>query len=697
MPQESSRPPTTLWARVDQAAALVERDPATAESLAVEILRQTPGQPEALAVLVSARCRSNDHAGARRLLESFAGETPGIAAIHYELGVLLSEMGNFDEAMEALSRAVEREPRHPEALDALANIRRKQAAAPRRLETGRPREMETAACGSADQLPRAETLLREWLQVHPTEVWALHMLGNVYIRQKRNREAEQALVQALALAPDFSGARWMLAGTYFYRGNWERTLAQVEKLLARNPENPDYVQLKADALLHSGEIDAALACHEDLLSKQPGAEHWTYYGRALRAAGRQAEAIAAYRKAVALKPEFDLVWWCLADLKTFRFMPSDIESMRAALEKPDLTGKKRARLNFALGKAFEDEKQYALSFAHYERGNAEVRAYTPYDAEMWTARMRESKRLFTESFLHDCRDWGHPAEGPIFIVGLPRSGTTLIEQILASHSRVEATSELTALEWVAHHLTDRGDYPEFLKQATREQIRSGGDTYLSMTGNYRKLKRRFFIDKMPNNFDYLGLILLLFPKARIVDARRHPLGSGMAIFKHYMSEGNSFAFDLASIGHHYRMYVELMAHFDAVAAGRVHRVFYERLVAEPETEIRGLLDYCHLPFEEACLRFHETRRAVLTPSSEQVRRPIYTEAAELWREFEPWLGPLKSALGDVLECYPGVPKFDEAAAPAEWRISFTSSTGLVGQPFNSTVSLSRRTPPSRRP
>ena len=697
MRQESSPPPTTLWARVDRAMALLDSDPATAESLSVEILRQTPGQPAALAVLVSARCRRNDQAGARQLLQSFAGETPGIAAIHYELGVLLSGMGNFDDAMEALSQAVECEPRHPEALDAVANVRRKYAAAPRRLETGRLRALETAARGSTDQLPRAETLLRDWLEFHPTEAWALHMLGNVYIRQKRNREAEQALLRALALAPDFPAARWMLAGTYFYRANWERTLAQVETLLVRDPENPDYLRLKADALLHNGEVDAAVEYHERLLSKDPGAENWMHYGRALRAAGRQTEAIGAYRKALALEPDSDAAWSCLAGLKTFRFTPSDIETMTSALGKPDLTGKQHARLNFALGKAFEDEKEYALSFAHYERGNAAVRAYTPHDAEWWTTRMHESKRLFTESFLHDRRDWGCPEEGPIFIVGMPRSGSTLIEQILASHSQVEATGELTALEWVAHGLADRGEYPGFLKQASREQVRSGSDAYLSMTETYRKLKRRFFVDKMLNNFDYLGFILLTFPKAKIIDARRHPLGCGMAIFKHYILEGNSFAFDLASIGRHYRIYVELMAHFDAVAPGRVHRVFYERLVADTETEIRALLDHCGLPFEEACLRFHETKRAVLTPSSEQVRRPIYTEAAELWREFEPWLGPLKSALGDVIEAYPGVPNFDESAPPAEWGISFTSSNDAGRQGLGSRVSLSQPTPPSRRP
>jgi hypothetical protein len=265
-------------------------------------------------------------------------------------------------------------------------------------------------------------------------------------------------------------------------------------------------------------------------------------------------------------------------------------------------------------------------------------------------------------------NWGSSRRDPIFIVGLPRSGTTLLEQILASHSLVEPTNELQSLEAVVRDLQHRNgkSYPSLMLDLSIQQVTDAGDEYIERAGAYRKWNRRFFIDKMPNNFSYLGMILTALPNAKIIDARRHPLGSGFAVFKHYFVDAYSFAFDLTGIGRYYRNYVELMAHFDTVQPGRVHRVFFENLVTAPEQEIRKLLDYCGLPFEQQCLHFHDSKRADHTPSSEQVRRPISADAAELWRQYERWLDPLKSALGDILDAYPNVPSFPENRPPMQW-------------------------------
>ena len=680
MSREAARA-TTLFAAVESAAGLLDADPSAAALAATEILKKTPGQTQALGVLAAARCSLNDPTSALRLFESFAAETPNIAAIHYERGLLLIEMGDMAEAVAALSRALELEPLHPEARRALAMVSlhahpgdSPSCAARRDFGTARLQVLESAARGSPDQLPRAESLLREWLNVHPTDISALQLLGSVYIRLSRHEEAEEHLSKAVDLAPDFLDARWMLAGTFYYRGNWDVALRHADKLLERNPEKSEYLELRSYALLQVGEFAAAIASYESTLSKHPTAESWKSYGHALKAVGRQQEAIAAYRKAITIKSDFGLAYWCLADLKTFRFTSADVAAMRDALERPNLTSQNRARFHFALGKALEDEQRYEESFAQYREANAATSTIGQYSAADDAQFVRRCKAVFTSGFFRERSHWGSAAREPIFVVGLPRSGTTLIEQILASHSNVEATSELQVLESVARRLSldaSRADrrYPELLQFAKSEEIHSAAEEYLTATRVYRKLNRQFFIDKMPNNFTYLGLVLLMLPNAKIIDARRHPLGSGLAIYKHYFAEAYSFAFDLANIGQYYRNYVELMAHFDAVMPGRVHRVFYEQMVANTEPEIRKLLDYCGLPFEEACLRFYESGRPVSTPSSEQVRRPIFADAAELWRRYEPWLASLKSALGDVLETYPGVPDFGDSVYKTKWHLS----------------------------
>ena len=471
-------------------------------------------------------------------------------------------------------------------------------------------------------------------------------------------------------------ARWTRAITHVRQGDWEKALPELEILLGEDPGNSDYLNLKAHSLLNIGEYERAIACFETWVSKHPAAETWMFYGYALVTVGRPQDSVAAYREAISRKPDLGEAYWSLSNLKTFRFTPAEIIAMHEALERTDLEPRSRWLMHFALGKALEDAKQYAESFEQYRKGNVLFRSGLRYSAENTTKFVRRSKALFTPEFFTERAGAGSQAPDPIFIVGLPRAGSTLIEQILASHSMVEGTKELTVLNAIAMRLADyertRVDrYPDILVELKAEEFRSAGDEYIARTRVHRKLGRPFFIDKAPGNFQHLGLLHLILPNAKIIDARRHPLGCGFAVFRQYFPQAFGFAFDLAEIGRYYRDYVELMAHFDTVLPGRIHRVIYEDLVANPEREIRRLLDHVGLPFEESCLRFHETERGVLTPSAEQVRKPIFTDALEQWRHYEPWLGPLKFALGDVLEAYPAAPKFGERNFDynAQWSLS----------------------------
>ncbi|HEX3652432.1 MAG TPA: sulfotransferase [Rhizomicrobium sp.] len=523
-------------------------------------------------------------------------------------------------------------------------------------------------------LAAAQETVLEFLAVHPANASAHHLLACVLLRLNRYSEAEKHFLRTIELAPDHAKARWMLVRILVQRTEWEKALQQIEVLVRQYPDDPDYLNLKAHALLHSGEYEGAISCFEALVSDHSTAEHWMFYGFALATVGNYQEAIVSYCKAIALKPDLGEAYWSLSNLKTFRFDSSETGAMRKALDQPGLDARNRWLLHFALGKAFEDAGDYRNSFEQYKNGNTLFRRQLQHSADKFADFVQRSKALFTPEFFRERAGSGNSSADPIFIVGLPRSGSTLIEQILASHSMVEGTKELTVLNSIAMRGSGTRDgYPEILRHLKMEELRAAGDEYIARTRSYRKLQRPFFIDKAPANFHHLGLLHLILPNAKIIDARRHPLGCGFAVFRQYFPQAFSFAFDLAEIGRYYRDYVELMAHFDRVLPGRIHRLFYERMITDPEREIRSLLEYCELPFEESCLRFYDTKRAVLTPSAEQVRQPIFTDGLEQWRHYESWLAPLQSALGDVLTSYPDVPKFDRPSAlyGTSWTVSVT--------------------------
>ncbi|MBU6371252.1 MAG: sulfotransferase [Alphaproteobacteria bacterium] len=534
-------------------------------------------------------------------------------------------------------------------------------APPRRLPPGAaeraiaaaltdPRLIDAALALRENRIPDAERLLRAHLKVDPIDVAAIRMLAEVAARIGRFRDSETLLRRALELDPEFGAARANLATVLYRMNRSEEAISELDFLIGEDPDNPGHANLKAAALGKIGEFEEAIALYEEVLRAEPRQPRvWMSYGHMLKTLGRTDAGVTAYRKAIEIAPQFGEAWWSLANLKVVRFDDADVAAMQAQLARTDLTDDDRLHLEFALGKAFEDRKAPEAAFGHYARGNAVRRRALPYDPAETTAAVDAAKAVFTPEFFAARAGSGCPAPDPIFIVGMPRAGSTLLEQILSSHSQVEGTTELPDIP----ALTRRApDYPADVTTWTEDRCRSVGEAYLERARVQRKTDRPFFIDKLPNNWLHVGFIKLVLPNAKIIDARRHPLSCCFSNFKQHFARGQAFTYGLEDLGKYYADYVRLMAHFDTALPGAVHRVIYERMVEDTETQIRALIAACGLPFEEACLRYYETDRAIRTPSSEQVRRPIFREGAENWQAFEPWLGPLAAALGPVLENYP---------------------------------------------
>jgi tetratricopeptide (TPR) repeat protein len=673
---DTEDPVGTMEHKLAEIEGLLFTDAARAAVQAEQILLATPGHPVATLLLGVARRFTGNASGAVETLEPLTRSQPDHAAIHYEFGRACSAAGRSAQAIAALRRAVELQPALPGAWNSLAGELRAagddaaaDAVCSRRIELASrdPRLQKADAALRENRLAESNSLLRQHLEEDPTDVLAMHLLAAVYMRHGDFADAGKLLARCLELAPNYAAARHdyaLVLDNLMRRGE---ALREIERALEIDPDHPGYRNLQAALLDRLGEYDRAIEVYAGLLDEhreQP--KVWTSYGHTLRAAGRGDDAVSAFRWAIEYQPECGEAWWGLADLKTFAFSAGEVDEMRRQLERTDLSDDDRSHFEFALGKALEDGGDYVESFEHYAEGNRLRRKMLPYNATQLTAGVQRSKAFFMPDFFADRADCGSPERDPIFIVGLPRSGSTLLEQILASHSAVEGTMELPDMLAIVQELGERGAeagtwrFPEVLASLEPDEFRALGERYLESTRIYRKTDRPMFIDKMPNNFANVGLIQLLLPNARIVDARRHPLASCFSIFKQLFARGQAFANSLDDLGHTYRDYVELMAHIDEVLPGRVHRVFYEHLVDDTEAEIRGLLDYCGLPFEERCLHFHETDRAVRTASSQQVRQPINRAGVDHWRHFEDWLDPLKQALGPVLDSYPDVPRFDPA-------------------------------------
>ncbi len=674
----TTEPTGTLEVALERAAQLLTLDPKLAAEQAMEILAAVPRYPPALLLLGSAQRQAGDAATALELFDGLVKEQTRWSSAHFERGLTLAALGRGNEAIESLRRTTELKPDHTAAwrilgdhLFAIGDSKAAESAHSRHIScaTKDPELRKAAAAMLQNDMHLAEQILKQRLLRTPTDVPAMRMLAEVAVRCDREDDAFNLLTRCLELAPDFAAARFNYAVLLHRRNQSSAAMAELERLLLGDPDNPSYRNLVAVTLSRIGEYSRSSEIYAELLREYQGnSKIWLSYGHVLKTEGRHADCVDAYRKSIEYDPGFGEAYWSLANLKTFRFTDADISAMHAQLADASLRDEDRVHLHFALGKAHEDTREYAHSFDHYAKGNALYRAESRYDADRSSARVKRLKKILTAELFAERAGVGCQSADPIFIVGMPRAGSTLLEQILSCHSRIEGTSELPELISLARELRDEAEtgeiaaYAEILSSKSPAELRELGEQYLERVQIHRKTERPFFIDKMPNNFMHIGMIQLALPNAKIIDARRHPLGCCFSNFKQYYARGQNFSYSLQDVGRFYRDYVELMAHFDEVLPpGRIHRVFYEQTVTDTEAVVRELLDYCGLDFEPDCLRFYESQRPVRTASSEQVRRPINSEGSDLWHHYQQWLEPLKRELGEVLPMYPEIPppRFEE--------------------------------------
>jgi predicted Zn-dependent protease len=651
-----------------RASVLLDSDPMAAAHRARAILANIPQHGEANLLLAVACRLCGDLTTATSVLEYLVGAHPASPIMQLELGRTYAARGHSAEALAAFQRVVERDPTLADGWRELAaqcflagDARGGDVAYLKyaQLAPSEPQLHDAYVALTDNRLDPAEGVIRRRLQEAPHDPVALCLLADIFTRRGKDMLAEQYLTECLQYAPGYPVARYDLARLLYSQQRVAEVLPLIERLLATEPRNARYLSLKAQAIRLIGRSEEAVVLMEGVLADHPDdAQLWLLFGNLLREIGEHTRAIEAYRRSIAARPAFGEPYWSLANLKTFRFTAEEVETMQRQLARSPALGTSRIHLQFALGKAFEDASNFATSFEHYTRGNAAHRATIEYDDSATSSFMQRSKTLYGTGFFAARSGWGNERLDPIFIIGLPRSGSTLLEQMLASHSQVEGTRELVVLPAIVQEIVSRpkttnsSEYPDLVASLGRTEIGQLAARYLSQTEAQRTSGKPRFVDKMLGNFAHVGLIHLMFPRAAIIDARRHPLGCSFSCYKQFFPRGMNFSYDLGEMGRYYRDYADLMRHIDAVLPGRVHRVYYEQLVSDPEREVRCLLDYCGLPFEAGCLRFYDNRRAVLTVSSEQVRRPIYPEGVDQWRHYDPWLQPLREALGNLIHEYP---------------------------------------------
>ena len=656
-----------LQTALGHAVTLLSRDPALAQEQVSEILKIYPDTPKAKRILASAYRMQKKPQKGLEILTAMLGDFLDSPDFLHEIAQCYGAVGRGDDAINTLRRAVTLDPKHAPSWQSLGHqlkVAGDEAGSQHAFEqhfalsTAHPELVEAVSLLREGKLGKAERIVRELLKEYPTDVSAIRILADIGIKVGQLKDARNLLERCLELAPDFHAARHSYALVLIRLHKPEAALHEAERLLMLEPNNPNFLTLKGSILVRIGDHDEAIRIYEKVLNNYPNqARAQMSYGHTLKTVGRLEDSIEAYRKCIRLSPEVGEAYWSLANLKTFRFSDDDIDNMRQQVTAEGGDADDQAHLAFALGKALEDRGAYDESFRFYRRGNSIRRIEHRHNPRINVLDSVRQVRTLDKAFFEQRKGWGCQSSEPIFIVGLPRAGSTLLEQILASHSQVEGTTELQDIIAMSRRLGDRsrqnpaGKYPEILRQMTADQFRELGESYLETT-RIQRSDYPFFIDKMPNNFRHIGLIHMILPNSRIIDARRHPMGGCFSGYKQLFVNGQTFTYGLEDIGKYYRDYVRLMDHWDTVLPGRVHRVQYEKMVSDTEAQIRALLDYCELDFEEQCLRFYETERAVRTPSSEQVRKPIYKEGLEQWRHYEQHLGPLKEALGsEIMQRY----------------------------------------------
>jgi len=622
-----------------------------------EILSEHPDDGEALYIAAVASRYLRQFSDAASYLARLHRAMPEYGRAWQEEGHLALAQGDAAAALSSFMRATRFNP----ALDAswreqarllaeagrMAEARTAQAQMKRIADL--PRELVAVTNHlSEGRLARAEEICRHYLRANPRDVEGMRLLAKIGIKLGILDDAEFLLESAVAFSPDDVQLRFDYIDALRRRQKFATAKDEAQALFERDPANPLFQSRLAIESIQTGDYDRGLELFDAVLEKLPNdPASLTSRGHALKTKGEREDAEASYRSALSVKPDHGDAWYALANLKTYRFDTAEIEMMKKQAQRDDLAFMDRVHLNFALGKAFEDERDHEASFAHYDEGNALKRAQTRYSADAMSAELARQKKVCTPELFEKQAGGGHDAPDPIFIVGLPRAGSTLLEQILASHSQIDGTLELPNILALAHRLRGRkashSNYPEVLHDLSADQRAEMGETYIEDTRIHRA-GARFFIDKMPNNFRHIGLIHLILPNATIIDARRAPMDCCFSGFKQLFAEGQEFTYGLTEIGRYYSDYVDLMEHWDAVLPGKVLRVQHEDVLDDLEGQVGRMLGHIGVDFEPACLSFHETNRAVRTASSEQVREPINRKGQGAWKPFEPWLDPLKQAL-----------------------------------------------------
>ena len=631
------------------------------------VLEAEPENTEALYMSAVCRRYKREFKAALGVLAQLKAIAPEHGRAHQEEGHTFRDMRQVDDALRAYSRACRYNP----ALDAswrgqhaiLSAKGMEREAVQVQVQLERLQAMPAALVSIMDligqgRLLKAEEYCRQFLLKIPHHVEGMRLLADIGMRLGVLDDAEFLLESALRFEPDNNQIRIDYVQVLRKRQKFRQALEQTKHLLKSSPKNPQFLSLFAVESMKSGDYEAALGAFDNVLAQLPGdPTTLTSKGHAYKTSGEYDSAVSSYRAALSSQPQYGEAYYSLANLKVYEFSDDEITSMLAQESDNNLSHIDRAYFSFALGKAYEDRRDFDTSFEFYRRGNSLKKSQSRYDAEKMSEDLLAQRDVCTSDFFDDRSGVGYEVADPIFIVGLPRAGSTLLEQILSSHSLVDGTLELPNILSLSQRLRRRGrqsdasKYPDILAELSVEELKAFGEEFISDTQIHRQ-DAPFFIDKMPNNFRHIGLINLILPGAKIIDARRHPMSCCFSGFKQLFAEGQEFSYDLTDIGRYYADYVALMDHWDKVLPGKVLRVHYEDVVADIDTQVRRILDYCDLPFEEACINFHQTDRSVRTPSSEQVRQPIYKSGLVQWRHYEEQLGPLREALGSALERYP---------------------------------------------
>lgn len=636
-------------------------------SIAKTILDRDANNSETLYLLAVAQRYLNQSEKALDTLNKLIESEPLYARAYQERAYNYKAQGKASQAKEAFEKAIKHNPALLSSWRELVVIYRAEGmdtslriaeAESQRLASLPGELLSVSSMIYENKLYKAEQLCREFLRKHKHHVEAMRLLAILAVKQFVYSDAEFLLESCVEFEPD----NWLARNDYvtilYKRQQFEKALEHANILRQRYPGNLAFDMSYANQHVALGQFDIALTVYDDIITKHPHLEMpHLMRGHALKTVGRLEEGIAAYRSSYQARPDFGDAYWSLANLKTYRFTDDEIVQMQRQLEKSDTVLEDRFHLSFALGKAFEDREDFAQSFHYYEKGNSLKKTQLRYKPEIHEYAMQQQIEHCNVDFFQKVAGFGCDRPDPIFIVGLPRAGSTLLEQILASHSQVEGTQELHNIIALSRRLNGTGfidhasRYPSILHELSREHCKRFGEEYIRDTQCHRQ-SAPYFIDKMPNNFMHIGLIHAILPNAKIIDARRHPMACCFSGFKQLFADGQEFSYGLDEISRYYLGYIQLMDHWDKVLPGKILRVHYEQVVDDLETQVHRILDFCQLPFEETCIEFHKTKRSVRTPSSEQVRQPIYKTGVEQWRHFEPYLDVLKDNLQSVISTYP---------------------------------------------